>query len=391
MKTKDMRGWLQSGVLIIVVAGCTGDDADQSPALDGEPAEIIEELRIDGHAADLVPVGAVAVAEDGTIAITQPQEGLIRFFDAAGAFLDALGGRGEGPGEFASMSSVGWVADTLWIYDPRQQRVTLASPEGAFVRTVRMPGRAQPAPEDSSRIPDFPWAFPVGLSPDGSVYASLQPALGRDLPDGFRDATAVGRIARDGTVERILARIPIGDVQFNTPQGSVMLPFPNGAADAMAPTGDRVAFAYTSLDGAESDSFRVTVIHVEGDTVFSRRYPFEGARIPSEVADSAITATAERVRDAELAEALRRNASIPPVYPPIDGLIIGRDGTVWIEQIEHDEGRLYVVLEPDGDLLGTAVIPPNSRVAAAERDRIWVLERDAYDVESVVRYAVIWQ
>ena len=45
---------------------------------------VTADLRIDGMQADLVPIGGVAVMADGTIAILQPQDYIIRFFSAGG-------------------------------------------------------------------------------------------------------------------------------------------------------------------------------------------------------------------------------------------------------------------------------------------------------------------
>jgi hypothetical protein len=51
---------------------------------------------------------------------------------------------------------------------------------------------------------------------------------------------------------------------------------------------------------------------------------------------------------------------------------------------------VYFVLEPDGDPLGIVPLPESSRVVAATSRRIWVIEVDSLEVESVVRYQVAW-
>jgi hypothetical protein len=91
-----------------------------------------------------------------------------------------------------------------------------------------------------------------------------------------------------------------------------------------------------------------------------------------------------------LAAAFRDGARLPPIYPPIAGLIAGRDGTVWIEQPGTQDRRTYFVVDAAGEPLGGIDLPRNSMVAAADREHIWVLERDENDVQSVVRYRVAW-
>ena len=70
--------------------------------------------------------------------------------------------------------------------------------------------------------------------------------------------------------------------------------------------------------------------------------------------------------------------------------MIGQDHTLWLETRLEEDGRPYVVLDPDGDPIGTVVVPERSRISAAQRDRVWILETDDLGVQSVVRYAVTW-
>jgi hypothetical protein len=42
-----------------------------------------------------------------------PRDGVVLVFDANGAFVRRLGGRGMGPGEFQNASGHGFVGDTL--------------------------------------------------------------------------------------------------------------------------------------------------------------------------------------------------------------------------------------------------------------------------------------
>jgi len=94
-------------------------------------------------------------------------------------------------------------------------------------------------------------------------------------------------------------------------------------------------------------------------------------------------------RPTELAEALR-DAERPRVYPLVSGIRVGSDGTTWIEEYHGDSGRTYHAIDPEGNSLGRTTAPQNQRLAAAQQRRIWVVEKDAFGVESVVRYRVSW-
>jgi hypothetical protein len=79
------------------------------------------------------------------------------------------------------------------------------------------------------------------------------------------------------------------------------------------------------------------------------------------------------------------------MYPPLSGLLIGRDYSVWLQLRFEGEDRPYLVLEPDGTPLGKVIVTERGRIAEAQRDRIWVIEADPQGVQSVVQYGVSWE
>ena len=103
-----------------------------------EPAEwrITRDLKIDAAENDLSPISFIAVATNGTIAVSQQQDRQVRFFNASGKFLGSFGRGGQGPGEFMRLGRMVWLADTLAINDGSNRRYTLISPSRDFVRTV---------------------------------------------------------------------------------------------------------------------------------------------------------------------------------------------------------------------------------------------------------------
>jgi hypothetical protein len=122
-----------------------------------------------------------------------------------------------------------------------------------------------------------------------------------------------------------------------------------------------------------------------GTTIWNRSLPFEPVVLTRAAVDSVISQ-----RPAQVQTALREQARIPPVYPPVTDLLVGQDGSLWIELIVRDRMRPYLVLSAEGDVVGTTNLPERSRVAAARLDRLWVTERDDLDVESIVTYQVSW-
>src|SRR3990172_8419254 len=122
---------LTRGGLIVaaVLASALPTGAQSIPVL-----TITRDLRIDAAEHDLSPITWLTVSPTGNIAVSQPQDGLIRFFDARGSSLGSFGRKGRGPGEFDTPSRVGWIAETLWVGDMGTRRFTLVSPSRTLVR-----------------------------------------------------------------------------------------------------------------------------------------------------------------------------------------------------------------------------------------------------------------
>src|SRR5690606_19083312 len=109
-------------------------------------------------------------------------------------------------------------------------------------------------------------------------------------------------------------------------------PFAIRPVFGVAPDGHRNMLISTSLGGGERGTIRVTAVDVWGDTLYVTEAPFTGVGIPRQVADSAIAARATFYRmNADLAAAYRQIARVPPVYPPVEGVVVGKDGAVWIK------------------------------------------------------------
>ncbi|MGH8810235.1 MAG: hypothetical protein ACREX0_20335, partial [Noviherbaspirillum sp.] len=81
-------------------------------------------------------------------------------------------------------------------------------------------------------------------------------------------------------------------------------------------------------DHARTPSGSVTLIRATGDTMFHHAFSFPGVPIPKSVADSAISASAQAWKmTAGDAAAFRRGAYVPPFYPPVGDIVVGKGGT----------------------------------------------------------------
>jgi len=353
---------------------------------------LVEELRLDPYALDMVPIRAIAVAEDGTIAIAQSQDGHIRFHAADGRELARVGRQGEGPGEFTSITAMGWVADTLWAWDARQRRLGLVGPDLAFVRHLTMPAAIVDAAGVDARGRYAP-GTPEALLPDGSTIFTIESGLDELAAAVLSETSLIARAASDGVISAVLHRLGTGGLMVVTPRSEMSIPFANIPFRAVSPDGGAVAVGLASLDGPDSGTYAVTVVDSEGDTLVSRRYPFEGVTLPEAVADSVVGGMIDFARgvDPGLAAAIPEQVRVPPVFPPLLGAVIGRDGTLFVQMYSGGQDQAYSVIAGDGAPIGSFALPAGARVAVGDRDRIWTIERDSLDVETVARYSVTWE
>lgn len=68
----------------------------------------------------------------------EEMHGTISVFDAGGRYLQTIGRRGGGPGEYQFISMIhAKRGDTLLVFDSRNRRLTFALPTGQAVRSVR--------------------------------------------------------------------------------------------------------------------------------------------------------------------------------------------------------------------------------------------------------------
>jgi hypothetical protein len=113
--------------------------------------------------------------------------------------------------------------------------------------------------------------------------------------------------------------------------------------------------------------------------------------------DLAAEAIGERYRDTPMpnaprpervASAAREAMSVPSYHPPITDVVLGRDGSVWLQREPVGDHHTWVGIDAEGRVLGTVEIPADVKVLAARADFLMTVELDAMDVPSIVRYGL---
>jgi hypothetical protein len=380
-----------SALAVLVGCGSSGESAPPRP-----PIWTLEsEIRIDGHEHDFVHIHGLDVSSSGVIAITQSQDRNVRLFDNNGRPVASIGRGGQGPGEFEAPLRLGWIGDSIWIYDTTLRRVTIANGDGEFIEVL-------PAPPSIVTNRPGPWPFAATVfHADGSFTGVFNQGPGlTDMPI-WRSPRPIepggmvyARVSSDHVFDRNIARSWLTSSFWSRPTvsgGSVggTHPFPNAVKVALDSQGTRLALVIAELEESPP-YFRAVMLNTQGDTLYDRRYSFESMPIDRQTADSAIESTATLLRswDARAAAGYASYAYIPPAYPPVERAIVGYEGSLWLRLHAVGTNVPYLVLDASGEPIGRLTVPVSTEIVRADDAHVWTLETDAFDVQSVLRYRI---
>ena len=382
--------WVLLGLNLLSACG----SESRSDALDGlAEAKAELDLRIDGHAADLVPIAWMGIGSTGRIAILQQQDAKVRFFDSSGEPQGDFGGSGEGPGEFRRLLRGGWIGDTLWIDDTQLDRTTLISPELQVVRTVANISAVRPSQGDATRFPAFGSGTPYALYPGDTMLVSAMPQNDDPLANAF-DGSPLLRVSREGTIADVVAVVP-SDVRGSffveyTDGGAAGFPVPFHQTPrwSVSPDGKRIALLTVTFPTPQEAEFRVVVVNDNGHEIFDRAYRTATLPIPESLVDSVVSARAERASNSQMRRAILTDLKdrIPAIYSPVRDVLLGMDGRVWIGLRPDGDTNSWLVLGSEGEPGMRVTLPRNTRLMVANDQYMWGLEVDELGVESVVRY-----
>ena len=185
--------------------------ADEGWRVAANPSIVIG-ARAGDPRASLHNVQGVRRLRDGRIVIANDGSKQLLFFDSAGRYLEAVGGQGDGPGEFQFLTALWLCGDSLRVYDGRLSRLSVFDPDGRFARSVqvRLPTRSQPPVnldcQDDGTMILSDWGDPIrggGIyrpvisvmvaDAAGEIVATVGKFPGREYADGFISAPAFGK------------------------------------------------------------------------------------------------------------------------------------------------------------------------------------------------------
>lgn len=312
--------------------------------------------------------GGVVVADRGSREL--------RYYDAEGTFLRAVGGSGEGPDELGFLSTV-WLGagDTILAMDPNRRRLVRFGPEGGFVGAVPYaPALSDQRPSGSGGcfFPNLAGVFADGglvtrgwqcVPPEGSdglrpmeVALHLVPP-GLDGPDTV-DVFAVGTMWEDADAQ-------------NPSQRMTVVPFAPSMREAVGP--DRL---YVS----EGRDREVLVFDRGGRLVEILREGGEPPPVTTTDRDALATEREEQGRP------LPAGIVLPERHPAYDRLLLSHEGELWARHAARpgDVHQRWTVFPAEAGRPLRHLVLPEVQVESVRSGRIYGTRTDPLGVQTVV-------
>lgn len=348
-------------------------------AVEGEPA----------YEFGAILSGGIAVDSHGRVFVLDAQAQEIRVFSDRGQYLQTIGGRGRGPGEFAGADVVLMgPGDTLFVPDRRNQRMNRFAPDGSFIGSSRF-----------SREDGLSMAFRANSS--GAIAEQVRPFFfSSSWPDNPQDIFVTW--LSDGTRSDTLAVFPSG--QSMAVEGGAV----HSTWYAPETCWDLTDDMRLLVGMNDEYSFRVISPGGKPDRVVTKEYEARPVRdqdirrVKSHMQNrwSRIGAPPDQI------ERLWGLQHFHPFLPAYRALYEGPERTIWVQRVKapsemaeeetewftwpSDWGaRNWDVFDSDGLYLGEVTMPPRFTPSVFKDDRLYGHWLDELGVSYVVRLRIV--
>jgi sugar lactone lactonase YvrE len=355
---------LPSGV--VRVSNRTGGSWSQ-----GEEWRVREEFRlgsIDAQGPELFGrIQYLAVDGAGRIWVFDGQDSELRVFGAFGAFVQSIGGRGGGPGEFSQAAGLAWAPDgRLWVPDPGNNRVSVFDTAGALSAS---------RPTDL-RFQYFPWGGTIDQ--EGFFYKEVR--------------TAPFPSPEFGLARYDSALNPVDTIPGPThPEGPRVWTRQeeSGGTVIRIPFSGRVAWKLTRDGGIWSvltDEYRLVRLDRNSDTVRVVEKAHDPIPVTGTELDSAMASLAH------FGDTPKRS-DVPSTKPPVLDFVVDDEGNLWVFVLAEglEDGQKVEVFDGDGIYLGELILHFRTRIyphTVIRGNTMTAVTTDSLGVNYVVRASI---
>lgn len=340
--------------------------ATEEWTLAGEPAFLLgddEAEPLNNVAGGLLLGGGRSVVGDGG-------SRRVLVVGSTGRVERTVGGGGEGPVEFSSLTRIKhWIGDSVFVYDAQAGRYSVFSPgTGEGRTTAPIQGLSASPAEAHPGGGEALWLIgPIRIAP--GQYEEGRQRIPIEL---YR------LVASDSTVH--MATLEWREFVFGPDgQGFITPPVPVAGGISLA-VGDDLLFM------ADGERPEVVVMDRNGETVRELEVTGMGIAIDDDLRSMISDTLYDRYARSE--ERMRSRLELAPIPERIDGfgpLVFARDGTLWVggRNVPGVQMRIWVNLDTQGGLIRRLEMPRTTTILDADADRLLLRSTDVLGVERV--------
>ncbi len=278
------------------------------------------------------------IAGDGTWVIADWRRRYLHFIGPEGSHR-LVGGEGEGPGEFRSVTRL-WLhsPDTVAAYDFSTARVTLFDSSGALIDSRLGPAN-QPLMRVVANVPGVGILYRRNLTGHGAMGVGFfRDSVEYVVSDAEEEVVAFGPFP---TTDRYLEGFPLAPVPFGLRLTIRLL---GGGQFLVAP-------------GKEP---RFEILDLEAGTTRTIQLPLEARTVDGE-AVQAVEGAVEAPYAPDVVEAFLTEGPRTEVAPVYSDAHIDRDGWIWVQEFPFPgEPATYLILDQEGRELQQRLVLPSS-------------------------------
>ena len=340
-------------------------------------------------------MSGLARLEDGRIAVLSAGNYQLFLFEPSGELSRVIGGRGEGPGEFARPQQLQYLPpDTLVVWDYWFAPTSYFDTGGRLLdeRTIDLLRMMEVAPGTTAESPRFPL-------PDGSVVvvAGVDPS-GMPAPGSFARLPPAEFLRIDDSYSpRSLGFWEGWEMWTPREQRGGLPGIPTMLDSYLASGGDPPSIYISNGDRDETHQFSVG-----GDLIrIIRRTtgPVPGTEAAQEAWKSALVAGLDLEEElGQSSEEFFAGMPLRDAFPPVAGLVVDAEGYLWVREWSASEAGMpdqWSVFGSDGRWLGVIPAWPDLMLCHWRLSPCWIdrefllaVRRDELGIERVEGYRI---
>ena len=279
-------------------------------------------------------IRSMQIDNRGNILVNDPSQPMVFMFNAEGSFIQQIGKKGRGPGEFQQVGSVLAARDSLAVIDGRSHKIEIFRYHDGkyeYIRTIDV--------ENQKHLGNLLGLTERGILVENNIWLS-------PLSTNNPTETAISLLGHDGSVlQDSLFSVPLHEFVLHKSEtpfvrgkiygNSSQLAFDESEGKVYSLWTEEMSINYYTLSGKEHEAFS---------------YPLKPIRVTETERDSVLNRLDETTRSV-------MSNHIADVKPVAGDLVVDDQQRLWVELLSEELDHGWFAFSPEGEPLFRINIP----------------------------------